>query len=503
MKKQIAVLLVLSLLLMTAGPVLAAPSSPTFYGSHYNSTQVVYGESTYEFEFEIPSVLYTNEEIEIPVTFKTDTLKTKGYEDVKFEITSYGPQGVLFKDEAGNTFTEHAFWAPKENFDLPANYNETTDWVLKFPAAGNYIISYKALDGANKQIAADTYTVTVKDKDKGSFTFKVPSKIYADKAADFEVTFKTSQDYEDVRFVASGSTSVSGGVVVFQAEDDDWDEELDIDGPYNKATDWKLTFNKPGAYTITFLLLNDKNQILVEGVKKVTVLAALEEDEEEDKDTSEFDWQKYFQSLKKGGKNDYKSWNEALKYQRQYYQKQQKENKKNQDTSSKTLAEMLQSMSTNELYQLMTQLQAMFQQNYRQTTYQDYWMLGNLHKLRGEKYKTYVNGKNVSFDVNPFVQNGRTLVPFRATCEALGAQVQWNAPQQQIIVSKDGAIVTIVIGSNQATVNKNGVYSYSTLDVPAQIYDSRTMVPLRFLAESLNANVNYDADSTMIIIQNI
>ena len=38
----------------------------------------------------------------------------------------------------------------------------------------------------------------------------------------------------------------------------------------------------------------------------------------------------------------------------------------------------------------------------------------------------FLNGEQMTFDVNPFIENDRTLVPMRAIFEAVGATVQWD-----------------------------------------------------------------------------
>ena len=40
--------------------------------------------------------------------------------------------------------------------------------------------------------------------------------------------------------------------------------------------------------------------------------------------------------------------------------------------------------------------------------------------------KVLLNGEYVNFDVEPQLVNGRTMVPFRAIFEAMGATVEWN-----------------------------------------------------------------------------
>ena len=60
--------------------------------------------------------------------------------------------------------------------------------------------------------------------------------------------------------------------------------------------------------------------------------------------------------------------------------------------------------------------------------------------------KITVNGNNLSFDQPPIIIDGRTLVPFRAIFEALGATVEWVSAEQKVIVKKDGVTISLVIG---------------------------------------------------------
>lgn len=97
----------------------------------------------------------------------------------------------------------------------------------------------------------------------------------------------------------------------------------------------------------------------------------------------------------------------------------------------------------------------------------------------------YLDGARIFFDVPPVVEKGRTLVPLRGIFEKLGASVDWNAATQTVTASRGGRAVTLTIGKSQARVNGKTV----NLDVPAQLVDGRTMVPLRFVGEALGAGV--------------
>ncbi|WP_422879851.1 copper amine oxidase N-terminal domain-containing protein [Neomoorella humiferrea] len=86
------------------------------------------------------------------------------------------------------------------------------------------------------------------------------------------------------------------------------------------------------------------------------------------------------------------------------------------------------------------------------------------------------------------VEQGRTLVPLRAIFEALGADVNWDAATQTVTGTKGATIVKLTIGSTIAYVSGQAV----PLDVPGKILNGRTLVPLRFISESLGAEVVYD-----------
>lgn len=85
---------------------------------------------------------------------------------------------------------------------------------------------------------------------------------------------------------------------------------------------------------------------------------------------------------------------------------------------------------------------------------------------------------------------GRTLVPMRLIFESLGANVEWNNTDQSIIATKDTHKIYMKV--NDPTFYKNN--EILTLDVPPQIKDGKTYVPLRFVGEALDADVNWDGE---------
>lgn len=100
----------------------------------------------------------------------------------------------------------------------------------------------------------------------------------------------------------------------------------------------------------------------------------------------------------------------------------------------------------------------------------------------------------------PFIENNRTFIPLRVVSEDLGYKVDWNQESQTAIVSKDSNEVKIKIGDNFALVN--GVKTYidiqdgKPVNTRAQLKDSRTYIPVRFISEAMDDKVDYRIPST-------
>ena len=107
-----------------------------------------------------------------------------------------------------------------------------------------------------------------------------------------------------------------------------------------------------------------------------------------------------------------------------------------------------------------------------------------------------IKSEIITFDQPPIIENSRTLVPMRAIFEELDAEIDWNDTLKTVTAEKGSTQITVTIGSTTAYVNNVPV----TLDVPAKIVGSRTLVPLRFVSESLNCNVQWIAESKTVII---
>ena len=107
-----------------------------------------------------------------------------------------------------------------------------------------------------------------------------------------------------------------------------------------------------------------------------------------------------------------------------------------------------------------------------------------------------LDGKKVETDVNPIIEEGRTLVPYRALLESMGGKVSWEP---------EARMATAVLGSRKVQVtidNLTGFVNGITrgMDVPPRIINSRTMIPLRFVLENLNCTVDWDQQTRTVLI---
>lgn len=113
-----------------------------------------------------------------------------------------------------------------------------------------------------------------------------------------------------------------------------------------------------------------------------------------------------------------------------------------------------------------------------------------------EDIKINIDGKALSFEAKPYIEDGTALVPMRAVFEALGAEVQWNGEDRTVTSRKEDTEIVLTIDSNMAL--KNGVMR--TITKAPVIVSDYTMIPIRFVCESFNCVVNWDENTRTIDI---
>lgn len=100
-----------------------------------------------------------------------------------------------------------------------------------------------------------------------------------------------------------------------------------------------------------------------------------------------------------------------------------------------------------------------------------------------------LNGEFLSFVNPPVIRGDRTLISVRFLFECMGATVDWeDGAVRTVTVTYGENTVKLVLDSDRAFVNGEE----KILDVPAQLINEKTMIPLRFISEGLGFNVDYD-----------
>jgi len=94
------------------------------------------------------------------------------------------------------------------------------------------------------------------------------------------------------------------------------------------------------------------------------------------------------------------------------------------------------------------------------------------------------------------LENGRTLIPMRILFETLGAKVVWDGKKKTVTATKDTTVIMLTINSNKVIVNGKSI----TLDTAPKVIKSQTMVPVRFVSETLGANVKWDSKTSIVSV---
>ena len=101
-----------------------------------------------------------------------------------------------------------------------------------------------------------------------------------------------------------------------------------------------------------------------------------------------------------------------------------------------------------------------------------------------------VGNKTFTNDVAPVIVDNRTMVPIRVITEAVGGAADWNEATRTVTLRIDGKILRMTIDQTIAG-----------FDAAPVIINSRTYVPIRYVAEALGANVEWIADVRQTIVE--
>ncbi len=107
-----------------------------------------------------------------------------------------------------------------------------------------------------------------------------------------------------------------------------------------------------------------------------------------------------------------------------------------------------------------------------------------------------IDGTRLSSDVPALVSGDHVLVPLRGVFEQFGALVSFDETTGWATASLNGTTVAVAVGSRNARINGEP----KAMDVAAREIAGRVMIPLRFVAQALGVSVDYDAQSSTVVI---
>ena len=113
-----------------------------------------------------------------------------------------------------------------------------------------------------------------------------------------------------------------------------------------------------------------------------------------------------------------------------------------------------------------------------------------------------VDGNVLSTPIPAQIVNGRTMLPMRSIFEKLGADVSWAGADQLIFATKGNKFITWKIGVPKMSVQstESAGNQVTELDAAPFIDSDYTLVPVRAIAESLDADVQWNEETRTVAI---
>ncbi|WP_425452000.1 copper amine oxidase N-terminal domain-containing protein [Bacillus taeanensis] len=107
-----------------------------------------------------------------------------------------------------------------------------------------------------------------------------------------------------------------------------------------------------------------------------------------------------------------------------------------------------------------------------------------------------MNGQLKIVNDHPMIKHGRTLLPVRSIFEELGSTVEWDQSTQTVTIVNGDTTLTLKVNSKVAMKNN----AKMELEADPEVVKGKTMIPLRFIAEALGAEVKWDSKTNNIYI---
>ncbi len=108
-----------------------------------------------------------------------------------------------------------------------------------------------------------------------------------------------------------------------------------------------------------------------------------------------------------------------------------------------------------------------------------------------------IDGQVIEAPVAPYLTNSTTLVPLRVISENLDCVVDWNGEKRTIVIKNKDKEIGLTINQTAITVNGKA----GQISVAPQIVNDTTMVPIRFISETLGAKVEWNGGLQLVNIE--
>lgn len=108
-------------------------------------------------------------------------------------------------------------------------------------------------------------------------------------------------------------------------------------------------------------------------------------------------------------------------------------------------------------------------------------------------------------DVPPYIKNGRTMIPLRALSEGLGYKVDWLEATKEIVISNQWGSIKLKVGSKKIYMKSvvqelEWIKSEKQMDVPVEIVQGRSFVPVRFVAEKMGCVIGWNGETRSVLV---
>lgn len=111
-------------------------------------------------------------------------------------------------------------------------------------------------------------------------------------------------------------------------------------------------------------------------------------------------------------------------------------------------------------------------------------------------FAVVLNSSFVDFDVQPRVDDGVPMTPFRHLIEKAGGTVLWENMNKSVKAKAEGKDIFLQVGDKNAKINSLSV----TLETAPYLDRGRTIVPLSFLSDALDVTIEYDKETGHVLI---